>query len=69
MRALLALCLLPALQVGINSRGLKEGAQAGPIALEPDFELVSFTPKDGSTLSGHQALTAVFNLAAPGLCL
>ncbi|CAK8986322.1 unnamed protein product [Durusdinium trenchii] len=49
MKLLQALCILT--------------AQGDPVALEPDFNLVSFTPEDGSTLSGRQALTAVFNLA------
>eukprot|EP00439_Symbiodinium_sp_Y106_P074702 s207_g14.t1 len=38
-------------------------ALAGPLILEPDFELVSFTPEDGKILTGRQALTAVFSLA------
>ena len=36
---------------------------AGPVILEPAFDLVSFTPKNGTVLAGRQPLTAVFSLA------
>ncbi|CAJ1383221.1 unnamed protein product, partial [Effrenium voratum] len=42
---------------------LVQPALGGPTVLEPDFELVSFTPEDGNTLSGRQALTVVYSLA------